>query len=144
MAHLETDRLREEEAYNELCCYTLTHVTSTFIHQHVVDAYAAQTATPQTRPIRLTFALVGLYLHVERGRSGREVQRVHTLLARRRANWPRFELPDERGAIRVSDVVHAEPGAQRNALVEAWCQTVWNAFRADRQDVIDLLQYELG
>ena len=34
----------DEDAYNELCCYTLTHGDPAFIHQHVVDAFAVQTA----------------------------------------------------------------------------------------------------
>lgn len=32
----------EQETYNELCYYTLSHGDSSFIHQHVVDAFAAQ------------------------------------------------------------------------------------------------------
>ena len=56
----------EQDAYNDLCGYTLTHGGATFIHQHVVDAFAAQRADEQSKPIGVTFALVGLYLHVER------------------------------------------------------------------------------
>ena len=44
-----------------------------FIHQHVMDAWAVQTADELTKPIQLTFALVGLYLHVEMAFSGRQV-----------------------------------------------------------------------
>ena len=66
----------ETTAYHELCCYTLTHGDPAFIHQHVVDAYAAQDASNTDNPIRLTFALVGLYLHVERGFTGRQVNEL--------------------------------------------------------------------
>jgi hypothetical protein len=56
----------DEEAYHGLCCYTLAHGDPSFIHQHVVDAFAAQTADDRTKPIKLALALIGLYLHVER------------------------------------------------------------------------------
>jgi hypothetical protein len=78
----------EQQAYEELQCYTLGHGGPGFIRQHVVDAWAAQHADEQTKPIGLTFALVGLYLHVERGFSGRQVQRVHMKLGQRRRTWP--------------------------------------------------------
>src|SRR5262247_2885212 len=76
--------MTSEDAYNELCYYTLAHRDPSFIHQHVVDAFAAQNADEQTKPIKLTFALVGLYLHVEKRFSGRKVQRVHMDLARKK------------------------------------------------------------
>jgi len=57
--------ISNEAAYNELCCYTLAHGDLSFIHQHVVDSFAAQNADENTKPIKLTFALIGLYLHVE-------------------------------------------------------------------------------
>src|SRR6478736_2672756 len=70
-----------QDSFNELCYYTLAHGDPSFIHQHVVDAFAAQNADEQTKPIKLTFALVGLYLYVEKGFSGKRVQRVHMALA---------------------------------------------------------------
>ena len=97
----------EEEAYHEVCAYTLTHGDATFIHQHVVDAWAAQHASPQSKPIAVFFALVGLYLHVERQFTGREVQRVHMKLARRKEPWPVGPLPEARGAITALDVAAA-------------------------------------
>jgi hypothetical protein len=69
----------EGQAYHELCACTLQHPDPQFfIHQFLVDAYAAQTADEQTKPIELVFALAGLYLHIEKGFTGREVQRAHT------------------------------------------------------------------
>ena len=97
----------EEEAYHEVCAYTLTHGDATFIHQHVVDAWAAQHASPQSTPIAVYFALDGLYLHVERHFTGRDVQRVHMKLARRKEPWPVGALPVARGAITALDVAAA-------------------------------------
>ena len=76
------------EAYHELCAYTLSHGAPEFLHQHVVDAFAAQGASVESKPIGVTMALVGLYLHAERGFTGRQVQRVHMLLAQRKRQCP--------------------------------------------------------
>ena len=52
----------EGDAYDELSAYTLMRGDATFMHQHVVDAFAVQYSDEQTKPIKLTFGLVGLYL----------------------------------------------------------------------------------
>jgi hypothetical protein len=49
-AALENSVLSEQDAYNELCCYTLAHTGGRFIHQHVVDAFIAQHANEATKP----------------------------------------------------------------------------------------------
>jgi Family of unknown function (DUF5946) len=74
----------EREAYEELQCYSLSRSGAEFVHQHVVDAWAAQNAQEGVPPIGLTFALIGLCLHLERGFSGRQVQRAHMALGRRK------------------------------------------------------------
>ena len=51
--------MSDVEAFDELCAYTLTRGDAEFIHQHVVDTFAAQTANEFTKPITLTFALEG-------------------------------------------------------------------------------------
>ncbi|HKN67515.1 MAG TPA: DUF5946 family protein, partial [Gemmatimonadaceae bacterium] len=89
----------ERDAYDELCAYTLTHGDVTFIHQHVVDAWAAQHATPESKPIGVTFALAGLYLHVERQLTGRQVQLAHMRMAKQKRDWPAFILPESRGTM---------------------------------------------
>lgn len=119
----------EESAYHELCGYTLSHGSPAFVHQHVVDAWAAQTATPASKPIGVTFALVGLCLHLEHARTGREVQRAHMQLARDRRQWPRWPLPSDRAAITPADVIAAPPGPARDAAIDAWCAAVWSAYR---------------
>ncbi|MGZ7078191.1 MAG: DUF5946 family protein [Thermoanaerobaculia bacterium] len=129
----------ERDAYDELCAYTLTHGDLAFIHQHVVDAFAAQQANEQTKPIAITFALIGLYLHVEKGVSGRDVQRVHMKLGRRKRDWPRFPLPLDRGPITAMDVIRAPAGTERDRAIDAWCASVWNAYRDSRDIVANLL-----
>jgi hypothetical protein len=131
---------RDQEAYDALAFDTLARGDLAFLHQHVVDAFAAQYADATTKPITIAFALVGLYLHIERGTSGRDAQRVHMLLARRRRQWPTFRLPDRRGSITVHDVLAAPPGRERDAAIERWCASVWDAWKDQRAAVVALLQ----
>ncbi len=130
----------EQDAYNELCGYTLTRGDPSFIHQLVVDAFAAQQATTDTEPIKLTFALVGLYLRVEKRSTGRWIQRVHAQLARRKQQWPTLLLPQSRGSMSAIDVMHAPAGGERDQAIDAWCASVWAAFRASHQAVAQLLR----
>jgi hypothetical protein len=130
----------ERDAYHELCAYTLTHGDPSFIHQHVVDAFAVQRADERSKPIGVVFGLIGLYLHVERRVSGRHVQRAHMQLARRKRSWPAFSLPSNRGTMTAADVMAVPAGPERDRAIDDWCASVWNACSAHRQAVIDLLR----
>ena len=130
------------DAYNELCAYTLSLADPSFIHQHVVDAFAAQNANEQTKPIALTFALAGLYLHAERQFSGRQVQRVHMELARRKRAWPPMKLPRDRGSITAVDVIAAPGGPARDQRIHEWAVSVWEAFAENRPIIVSLLNME--
>ena len=138
------DQDAEREAYDQLRCYSLTHADPAFIHQYVVDAFTAQQASNTTKPIGLAFALIGLYLAVEKNYSGKHVQRVHMLLARRRKHWPRFNLPETRGDVTVRDVMNVAPGPERDAMIRRWCASVWQAYHQSRDEVVNLLRAELG
>lgn len=65
------------------------------------------------RPITAVFALIGLYLAVERGYTGREVQLAHMKIARRRRDWPRLEPPEGRGDLTVMDILLAATDAEK-------------------------------
>jgi hypothetical protein len=130
---------REIAASHELQCYTLGHGGPEFIHQHVVDAWMAQHADERTKPIGLAFALVGLYLHLEKGFSGRQVQLAHMALGRHRKGWPSFPLPATRGAMTATDVMAAPPGPERDRAIGAWCASVWQAYQPSRNAVAALL-----
>ena len=135
---METTR----SAYDEVYVYTMRRPG--FILQHVVDAYGAQTARSDTKPMVVVFALAGLYLHVEKHFSGRHVQRVHTQLARRKRVWPVVDLPLDRGELTVAEVLAASAGFERDRAIAAWCACVWNAFHASRPQILNLLQeYQL-
>jgi hypothetical protein len=130
----------ERIAYNELQCYTLARGDPAFIHQHVVDAWAAQHADERTKAIALAFALVGLYLHLERGFTGRQVQLAHMAMGRRKRDWPSFTFPRERGSVTAVQVMAAPAGPERDQAIDAWCASVWAAFREARHEVAGLLR----
>jgi Family of unknown function (DUF5946) len=125
-------------AYEEVYVYTMGRPG--FILQHVVDAFAAQTANDESKPIGVVFGLVGLYLHVEKQFSGRQVQRVHMELGRRKREWPRVLVPEDRGSMTVADVLAASAGPERDLAIDNWCRSAWTAFGANRQTIIDLLR----
>jgi hypothetical protein len=126
--------------YMELSAYTLGLGDPSFPHQYVVDAFAAQHAGPGVKPINTLFALVGLYLAVEKGFTGRQVQRVHMLLAARRREWPRLAPPAAPGAVSVRDVLQAEGAGDRMAAIKNWDESVWDSWAAERQRVMDIVK----
>jgi hypothetical protein len=134
----------DQDPYLELSYYTLAHPDPSFIHQHVVDAYAAQHADESAKPIGVVFALIGLYLYVEKGFTGREVQKVHMKLASLRKHWVRPNLPTERGAITVRHVLGAAPGQPRDAMIRQWCASAWGAWNESREQIFNIAKNELG
>jgi Family of unknown function (DUF5946) len=127
------------QLYGELSADTLTHDDGTFLHQHVVDTYAAQHVGETMRPIGAAFALIGLYLAVERGWTGRAVQQAHQRLAARSKDWPRFTAPRRSGGVTVADVLQMPPGTERERGMRAWSAAVWDAWREEHEQVATLV-----
>jgi hypothetical protein len=137
----------DRDLYDELALYTLQLRDPEFIHQHVVDAYAVQHAEPGTKPIAVVFGLIGLYLYLERGFTGRQVQRAHMQMARQRKRWVAPPVPpfSERfDRIGVADVVAAPPGPERHAAIRRWCEAVWQNWPQAREPIMALAQVELS
>lgn len=130
----------ESDAAAALYAYTVERGDAAFVHQHVVDALCAQDADASTPPMRLVFALAGLYLHVERGYTGRRVQRVHAALAARRPPFPTLSLPASRGALTARDVLAAPAGAPRDAVIDQWCAAIWTAYGPSRHTIVDFVE----
>ena len=128
----------ERDAYNELQAYSLELRDEAFLHQHVVDAWMLQHADEATKPIGVAFALIGMYLHFEKGFTGRQVQRAHTALARRSKTWPSFTLPADRGSITTVEVMAKPPGPQRDRVIEEWSASVWRAYGDSHLAVAEL------
>lgn len=135
---------KNDDLYNELAYYTLAHPDPAFIHQLLVDAHTAQTADETTKPIAVVFALIGLYLHLEKSYTGKQVQRAHMQLAKWPNTWPRLPLPNDRGNIRIEQVLATEPGPERDAMIDRWCASVWESWRECRPSIVAVAQKYLG
>jgi hypothetical protein len=136
--------MRPDHLYHELTAYTLAHPGPEFLHQNVVDAYTAQHAGPAAKPIAVTFALIGLYLCLERGFTGRQAQRAHVRMARQRKPWLTLPLPEHRGDLTIADVLAAEPGPARDSAIRAWCISVWKSWSHAHARIAALAHAELG
>jgi hypothetical protein len=126
-------------AYQQVYVYTMERPG--FILQHVVDAHAVQTADAASKPIGVVFGLVGLYLHVELGWTGRQVQEAHMRLGGRKRKWPQVSLPQERGSVTAVEVLAAAPGPDRDKAIDDWCRSVWEACSpGNRQQIVGMLR----
>lgn len=137
---MKTLAMTAAEAYQELSYYTLAHPGTEFIHQHIVDAYMAQEADARTKPMGLFFALAGLYLFIEKGYTGREVQQAHQRMSRHKSQIPQMALPATRGSLTVVEVFKAPPGPSRDDMIRQWCASVWNAFAGQHTRVRTLTE----
>ncbi len=133
----------EQEIFYKLSYYTLAHRDPSFIHQYIVDAFAAQCADENTKSIKLAFVLIGLYLHLVKNFSGKEVQQAHMKLAKQRKQWPIFNQPEHRGDITVYDVIATAEGSKRDKAIIKWSASVWESYKENHKKVADLVQTEL-
>ncbi len=125
------------EKYHELSFYTLSLQDKDFIHQHIVDAYAAQTADSNTKPITLFFSLAGLYLLCEKNYSGKQVQQAHQRMASITKKFIKINLPTNRGYVSVADVLKEPSGTERNLMIKKWALSVWNAYSSQHEQIME-------
>ena len=130
------------QAYSDLQCSTVALRDARFTHQHVVDAYAAQHAGEKTRGISVVFGLIGLYLALEKGFSGKEVQRAHMRIARKKRAWPDLAPPVHPAGVYVTDVLAAPGDPEREAMIFRWMAAVWESWQ-DRQAWVREITAEL-
>jgi hypothetical protein len=116
------------QAYSDLMCYTVAKQDPEFIHQHVVDTYAAQHAGGPTRNTTVAFGLIGLYLALEKGYTGKQVQQAHMRIAKVRKVWPRLETPSQPGVLTVMDVLQAGTDGEKDAMIRRWMAAVWESW----------------
>ncbi len=122
-----------QDLYSQLAFYTLNYAgPEFFIHQYIVDAYAAQHSQETDKPIKVAFALIGLYLFTEKNYTGKEVQLAHMQLAKVKREYPKFVLPEKRGEITVANVLNIKAGKDRDEMIKAWATSVWQVFSDDR------------
>jgi len=127
------------DVMNELSYYTLAHGDPRFIHQHLVDAYGTQHVRQSKSTIGAAFALAGLYLAVERGFTGRQVQKIHILMAAKSKQWPRFDPPEQVGPLTVADALAVEPGPDRDEKLMEWSASAWDAWSAQHDRVKEMV-----
>jgi hypothetical protein len=132
------------QVYSDLMCYTVTKLDTEFIHQHAVDAYAAQHAGGTTRNITVAFGLIGLYLALEKGYTGKQVQQAHMQIARVRKDWPRLEPPALPAAITVLDVFKVPDGPDKDAMIRQWMGAVWERWSDRKEWVREMTDALLG
>jgi hypothetical protein len=116
------------QAFSDLACYTVAKRDPAFIHQHAVDAYEAQHAGGATRTITVAFGLIGLYLALEKGYTGRQVQQAHIQIAKIRKDWPRLEPPGQPAKLTVVDVLQAGTDTEKDAMILEWAAAVWESW----------------
>lgn len=126
-----------QEAYDQLSFYTLAKQDEDFIHQNIVDAFAAQYADETTKPIKLAFGLMGLYLALEKSFTGKMVQREHMNMAKLNLekNWPIFPIHKREFAMDIFDVLKTKLGEERDRAIRQWCVAVWEGY-ADCQSQV--------
>jgi len=114
----------------EITGFELEHLSQLGrFHQLSVDTYCAQHADAAGSRIRVAYSLVGLFLALERGRTGLEVRQLHQRMGKPQADWPRFPRPADLGALTVLDVAVA--GARARSVegharaVARWARSVW-------------------
>lgn len=132
--------MNQVDAYNQLSFYTLSHKGQDFIHQHVVDAFTIQTANEHTKPIAITYALIGVYLHVEKKYTGKQVQLAHISMSKKSKVFDTIKLPEKRGDINIFDVINVTNGSERDELIHLWCKSIWEALSSQHQIIMTIAE----
>jgi hypothetical protein len=116
------------QLHNELTAYFMLNPDITFSAQHAVDAYGAQHSGGVTKTITTAYSLIGLYLAVEHGYTGRQVQLAHMELAKKKIQWPSLDLPTKHYSISVADVLKSEEGSYRIEMLMKWATHIWDTW----------------
>lgn len=132
--------MQNDELYNQLAYYTLSHKGKDFIHQHLVDAYTIQTANENTKPIAIIYALAGIYLHVEKNYTGKEVQLAHMEMSKKSKQFPKITLPENRGTINISDIIKIDKPEEKDQAIHKWCASIWESISSQHKEIIELTE----
>ena len=137
-AKLSDDKVCRD-LYNELSYYSLTHPNKEFfIHKYIVDAYLAQHASKDIKPIKIALALVGLCLFVNYNYTGRQIQNAHIELTKVKKNWPVFVRPESKIDITISDILLTKTYSSRDELIKKWATSVWGIWKDQHAAIMQL------
>ena len=128
------------DLFCKLSAKTMSLHDTEFIHQTAIDSYQAQHAGGINKNISVAFGLIGLYLALERGYSGREVQKAHMVLANRFKDWPKFEPPTREWQMTVQDILQAKSDSEYREKIRLWAKSVWEKWQSDRDRIIELVE----
>ncbi len=84
-------------------------------------------------PITVAFGLIGLYLALEKGYTGREVQKAHMKIAKIHKDWPFLEPPLRHAGLTATDVVREETDTQKETMIRKWMEAVWEIWEDRHQ-----------
>jgi hypothetical protein len=79
----------------------------------------------------VVFGLIGLYLALEKGYTGKQVQLAHMRIAGTRKVWPHQVPPGQQADLTVMDVLQAGTDEEKDAMIRKWMAAVWVSW-ADR------------
>ncbi|MCW3121387.1 MAG: hypothetical protein JWQ38_879 [Flavipsychrobacter sp.] len=119
------------ELYHQLSYYTLAKGDTDFIHEVIVDTYGAQHGGTGTSDMTIFFAIAGLYLHLERGKTGKQARQAHVDMAQHKCyKWPSLVPPAQKEWLTIADVIAADD-SRKDALIEQWAASTWLAWQKD-------------
>lgn len=121
--------------FSQLSAFTNLLGDVEFSHQHVVDAYGAQHTGLYTKKVVPTMTLVGLYLMLEHGYTGKQVQRAHMVIADQTKDWPDFTRPTELASLTILDVLKVSD-SEKLGMLRKWCEAVWESWHGEHEKVI--------
>lgn len=120
------------DAYHALTARTLALGDPGFVHQHAVDAWTAQHVGDSTPLVGTFFALAGLYLALERGLDGRQVQQAHVAMTHGVKAWPAFRPPSPPGTVTV---LLPLSGGDLTEALRIWMADVWDVWAHEHDRV---------
>lgn len=104
----------------------------------VIDAYAVQHhGKPERRAIQSVNAhLVALYLQLEKGYSGEQVNAALQRVLKFANEFVWLEPPTPNGTMTIADVLRAQTPEEQANAIEKYARDIWSAWQVHRETVL--------
>ena len=112
--------------------------TQDFDHQYLVDIFCCETYAPETKPISIAFALVGLYLFLEKDFSWKLIQNFHKHLSKQNIILPQISIHIKNPEFLIEDMIKL-PINERKQKFKFRASQVRNIYSQDDKNNIKLL-----